>query len=423
MKKSILFLIIIVIMSCSKSTEDESLNTAATISTITPLKGERNTLVTINGSDFGTDSKSIQVLFNGKTANIKSITPNNITVSVPSGAFTGVIKIIKSNKETTGPTFEYIPSYDNVSTVAKNIFPLDKFRWLPDLVMDLNRSFYVTDYNSFQIKKIDKTGVVTDFVGKFNDEDYVDGVASIAKFGMIGGMTIDSKGNLYVVDHRRMDSANSYRIRKITPEGNVSTFSDPNSHPQLSRIAIDHQDNLYATDGGRIYKITPNGTCIILAGNGECGFADGNGIKASFCDILGLTIDSQGNLFVIDRINKVLRKITQNGEVSTLNVTMLINNKSTPYKEFGDAEHLCIDKNNNLYVTIVSPINGIVRITPDGNASFLIGGDYGKGGYLDGTVDKALIAGPTGIIMDNEENIFFYDVGNDCLRKITKEHQ
>lgn len=424
MKKTILFLIIIVIISCTKSTEDESLNTAATISTITPLKGERNTLVTISGSDFGTDSKTIQVLFNGKTANIKSITPNNITVTVPSGAFTGVIKIIKSNKETTGPIFEYIPSYDNVSTVVKNIFPLSIYPSLSNLVMDSNRNLYVADYRGCQIKKIDKTGVMTDFIGKYSDEGYVDGASTIAKLGKIDGITIDSKGNLYVVDHRSMDYINSYRIRKITPEGNVSTFSNPNSHPPLSSITIDHQDNLYATSGGQIFKITPDGTCNILAGNGECGFVDGNGTSARFCGILDLTIDSQGNLYVIDRANEVLRKITQNGEVSTLNVTMLIDNKVTPYKEFKNAEHLYIDKNNILYVSLVYDKNTIVRITPDGNASFLVGGwGYKSVGYLDGTVDKALISGPTDIIMDNEENIYFLDRENDCIRKITKEFQ
>lgn len=423
MKKSILFLIIILTMSCSKSTEDESLNTAATISTITPLKGERNTLVTISGSDFGTDSKSIQVLFNGKTAVIKSITSNTITVIVPSGAYTGVIKIIKSNKETTGPIFEYTPSYDNVSTVAKKLFPLSTYPSLSGLVMDSNGSFYVTDFFSCQIKKIDKTGIVTDFAGKTNDEGYVDGVAAEAKLGKIEGITIDSKGNLYVIDSRSRDYINSYRIRKITPEGNVSTFSNPNSHPQLSSIAIDRQDNLYATGNGRIYKITSDGICNVLAGNGECGFADGNGISASFCDISNLNIDSQGNLFVIDRINKVLRKITQNGEVSTLNVTMLIDNKTTPYKEFGSAKHLYIDKNNALYVTFAYNKNSIVRITPDGNASLLVDWKNTSFGYLDGTIDKALFSGPTGITMDNNENLYFLDQGNDCIRKITKEHQ
>jgi len=164
MKKTILFLIIILTISCSKSKEDESLITAAAISSVAPLEGERNTLVTINGSDFGTDPKSIQVFFNGKEAKITSYTTNKITVIVPSGALTGAVKIIKSGKETSGPIFKYIPTYDNVSTIAKNVFPLSTSFYSGLLVMDSNSNLYVTDSQGCQIRKIDKSGVLPVFI-------------------------------------------------------------------------------------------------------------------------------------------------------------------------------------------------------------------------------------------------------------------
>lgn len=48
---------------------------------------------------------------------------------------------------------------------------------------------------------------------------YLDGSALYAKFSSPSGMVMDSSGNMYICD------SNNNRIRKITPDGIVSTFA------------------------------------------------------------------------------------------------------------------------------------------------------------------------------------------------------
>jgi len=155
-----------------------------------------------------------------------------------------------------------------------------------------------------------------------------DGQGSAARFKFPAGIAIDATGNLYVAEE------NNHRIRKITPKGEVSTFagSGPTglgnggfadgqgSSSQFrlpSGIAIDAAGNLYVADYNRIRKVTPKGEVSTLAG-GKQGFADGQGSAAQFNSPFGIAIDKAHNLYVADTFNHSIRKVTTEGEVSTL---------------------------------------------------------------------------------------------------------
>ncbi len=87
--------------------------------------------------------------------------------------------------------------------------------------------------------------------------------------------------------------------------GTGATFWQPHG------ISIDSAGNLYVTDSGLIRKITPNGVVTTLAGRAGVGNVDGTGATAKFNLLNGITVDSAGNLYVVDRNNNTIRKIQQ----------------------------------------------------------------------------------------------------------------
>jgi sugar lactone lactonase YvrE len=165
---------------------------------------------------------------------------------------------------------------------------------------------------------------VTTFAGSGSYGD-TDGTGAAASFRFPHGVAIDAVGNVYVADR------NNYKIRKITPMGEVSTLAGSGSLGNAdglgtaasfnypTGIAIDATGNLYVADSEnhKIRKITPAGVVSTLAGSGLPGNTNGTGTSASFKAPLGVTVDAAGNVYVADSQNHKIRKITPAGVVST----------------------------------------------------------------------------------------------------------
>jgi sugar lactone lactonase YvrE len=140
------------------------------------------------------------------------------------------------------------------------------------------------------------------------------------------GIALAADGTLYVAD-----AGESNRIRKLSPDGNVTTlaggsegFAD-GAGPSAafntpSALALGPDGNLYIADTGnnRIRKITPDGTVSTVAGNGGAGYVDGPAATAQFNGPIGLAVSSAGDIYVADTYNDVIRMITTAGEVTTI---------------------------------------------------------------------------------------------------------
>lgn len=212
-----------------------------------------------------------------------------------------------------------------VSTYAGNMFEggyIDgsatdaRFWYVTDLGIDKNGNLYVCDEGSLRIRKISKDGIVSTYAGN-GESGYADGPAVSAKFYTLENLCADEDGNVYVADSR------NERIRKITPGGNVSTiagsgdnsfrdaqgtladFSDP------SMIAADKLGNVYVTDNhGLVRKIYPDGNVITIAGIPEQqGYVDGALYQSKFYYPFDMDFDDEGNIYVADGYNNVIRKI------------------------------------------------------------------------------------------------------------------
>jgi len=183
-------------------------------------------------------------------------------------------------------------------------------------------------------------------------------------------------------------------------------------------VAVDASGNVYVgdRDNNRIRKITSAGVVSTLAGS-EIGFADGEGTTAKFCFPQGIAVDASGNVYVADMGNHRIRKITPAGLVSTLAGSVIgFADGIGAAAQFSQPHGLAIDASGNLYVGDWSN-HRIRKITPAGVVSTLAGS--GTDGFADGAGAVAQFNLPKGVTVDVSGNVYVADVGNNRIRKIT----
>jgi len=183
------------------------------------------------------------------------------------------------------------------------------------IVADAQGNIYIGDTFNNSIRKI-SAGQVSTLAGS-GAEGFRDGDAGVAQFRFPDGIAFDQHGNLYVADQ------GNFCIRKITPDGLVSRFAgsglsgsaDGNAGVAqfnfISDMVADNMGNLYVIDDNRIRKVTPEGVVSTIAGStAGYGYVDGDGTSARFAGLAGLAIDAQGNIYTADINNNRIRKIS-----------------------------------------------------------------------------------------------------------------
>jgi len=218
-----------------------------------------------------------------------------------------------------------IPGFTNGADTATFNSPLG-------VAVDGGGNVYVADYENDLIRKITPAGVVSMLAGT-GATGADNGTATTATFDLPEGVAVDAGGNVYVADN------GNNLIRKITPDGTVSTLAGSGSVGSANGtgtaasfnspfgIAVDATGNVYVADAGNnlIRKITPAGVVSTFAGSGKKGTGNATGAAASFNTPSGVAVDASGNVYVADENNNLIRKITNAGLVTTIAVSSHLN--------------------------------------------------------------------------------------------------
>lgn len=243
----------------------------------------------------------------------------------------------------------------------------------------------------------------------------VDGVGSAAQFQWLAGMTADGAGNLYVSD--------AGGIRRVTPAGEVTTLAGSRPAYGPGAIAIDAAGTLFLVDGP-LLRGYAGGTFATVAGAAfaprNTGSVDGIGTAALFTNPQGIAADANGNLFVADTSIHVIRKITPAGAVTTF--AGLAGNPgssdgSGSAARFNLPTGLAVNASGDVFVTDRGNAT-VRRITPAGTVTTLAG-SAGEHAYVDGQGPAARFITPQGIVADSLGNLFVTDANAPAIRKIT----
>jgi sugar lactone lactonase YvrE len=286
------------------------------------------------------------------------------------------------------------------------------------ITIDGSGNLYISDRNNEKIRKISVDGMVITIAGS-GENGFQDGPGETAKFREPGGLTFFN-GEVYVADWF------NHRIRKIDPTNNVTTFAGSSrgladgaalqaKFNVPKDVASDNAGNFYVVeqDNNAVRKISSDGIVTTLAGNGTQGFADGMGSEARFYRPRGITVDNNGNVYVADANNHSIRKITPSGNVSTLagDGTAGFADGTGTSAKFTSPKGIDVDNLNNIYVADHGN-NRIRKISPTGVVTTIAGdGSAGSSQYK--------LNNPRAIVIDAAGKFLYVaDEGNNMIRKI-----
>ncbi|MEN3363293.1 MAG: hypothetical protein V7606_567 [Burkholderiales bacterium] len=249
-----------------------------------------------------------------------------------------------------------------------------RFNSPSNIAVDAARNLYVADTGNHTVRKITPAGVVTTLAGTVATRGDADGVGASAQFNQPWGIAADAAGNVYVAD-----TGNSL-VRKITPAGAVSTLAgtrgqrgttdgDRASATLLGPrgLAIDGAGNLFITDwygppapafaetSTFVRKITQSGAVSTIAGT------MGNGpVLPTFRDTWTIATDGAGNTYVTAQNS--IRKVTAAGAVTTV----------AEGSQFESLLGVAIDTGGNIFVSDESR-HFIARVTQGGEVRIVAG--------------------------------------------------
>lgn len=184
--------------------------------------------------------------------------------------------------------------------------------------------------------------------------------------------------------------------------GSGCTFNSP------KQIAVDSSDNLYIVDRDNhaIRKVTSAGVCTTVAGTGVAGNVNGTGTAASFDTPIGVVLDpTETFLYVTDSHNSSIRKIN----LATSVVTTFVSGLSTT-----QARGLSFDPwGSNL---VIANHHSIVKITSTGSVTTLSGNADTSGDTIGG-LTSSRFSDPGGVFFSPSGNsLFIPDWGNNKIR-------
>lgn len=303
------------------------------------------------------------------------------------------------------------------------------------ITFDNNDNAYITDTYHHVIYRVEgKTKVIKVIAGTGTEGYSGDGGPAIqAMVNSPGEIVMDSKGNLIFADTR------NNVVRMITPSGYISTIAGNGTDifqgnsaiatkvalSAVGSLAIDKNDNIFLTGNYRVLKIdSRTGMISSVAGNGQVGFAGDNGpaIDAILNAVAGIGCAPNGDLYIADKFNYRLRKISASTGIITTVAGNGTNNmpgaEGVPATSTQlEPSAVSIDAEGVIYVTEAS-VNRVRKIDSNNIITDVSGKGYAE---YSGDFDLAQKAGlyyPDVVAFDSEGNIYITESMH--VRKIMK---
>ncbi|MFF3172616.1 RICIN domain-containing protein [Streptomyces sp. NPDC057900] len=303
------------------------------------------------------------------------------------------------------------------------------------IAMDRTGTLYVVDYGGHRVRRITTDGKISTIAGTGSANFGGDGGPAVkAHLKNPTGVAVDGSGNVYIAD------TENHRVRKVAADGKISTVAGTGSAAtsgdgglataaRVNRptgVAVDGDGVLYIAENSahRVRKVAADGKISTVAGNGSGTFGGDGGPAASaqLRSPYGVAVDGAGNLYIADRGNHRIRKVTADGNISTIAGTGSAkfsgDGGQAASAELNNPFTMVVDSTGALYVADYGN-HAVRKITADGEISTVAG--IGTGG-IDGDNGPAVAAqlkNPTAVAVDCVDTLYIADHNNHRVRKVS----
>jgi sugar lactone lactonase YvrE len=303
------------------------------------------------------------------------------------------------------------------------------------VVVDAAGNLYIADINNHRVRKVSVSGTITTVAGNGTPGFSGDGgPATNAGLPEPYGVAVDAAGNLYIVD------INNHRVRKVSVSGTITTVAGngtpgfsgdggPATNARLAYptgVAVDAAGNLYIADrlNSRVRKVSTSGTITTVAGDGSAGFSGDGGpaTNAQLAGPYGVAVDAAGNLYIADFQNSRVRKVSTSGTITTVagDGSFGFSGDGGPATnaQLAGPNGVAVDAAGNLYIADINN-HRVRKVSTSGTITTVAGngtpGFSGDGG----PATNARLRPPTGVAVDAAGNLYIADIFNQRVRKVS----
>ena len=303
---------------------------------------------------------------------------------------------------------------------------------------DAAGNFYIADDGNARIRKVDTNGIITTVAGNgWSGYGGDGGAATNASLQFPMGHAVDAAGNLFIADKI------NDRIRKVATNGIITTIAGngalapsagafagdggPATNASLyypEGVAVDSQGNVYIADlnNNVVRKVDTNGIITTFAGGGTNGLGDGGpAINAGLWNPAAVAVDARGNLYITDQSHYRIRKVDTNGIITTVAGdggygTYAGDGGPAIEASLDDPFGIALDAAGNLFIAD-SGDNRVRRVDTNGIITTVVGN--GNSGYSSGpgSATTASLSSPSGVAVDAFDNL--YIVVEAQVRKVS----
>jgi sugar lactone lactonase YvrE len=306
------------------------------------------------------------------------------------------------------------------------------------LAADSSGNIYFSDVDHQRVMVMSNTVVTTVAGGGAAIGD--NGPAANAQLVMPFGVATDAKGNVYSLDMARngVRKVSGGVITTVAGNGIFGGAGDygPAASAQLAAagIASDAAGNLFFAapgnyyakpNGGRVRR-TNGGNMFTAAGTGQIGY-DGDGGLANNAQLdhpMGVAVDGAGNLYIADTYNYVVRRVSaQDQSINTIAGSNTPgysgDNGAATSAQIGRPFRIAVDTAGNTYIADFD--NAVIRMVNAASGIITTIAGIGTAGYSGdgGPAANAQIDRPSALAVNAAGDLFFFDLGNSVLRKVS----
>ena len=282
--------------------------------------------------------------------------------------------------------------------------------------VDSSGTLYILDQSNFRIRKVASNGTITTLA-----ETKVGGVSPAAtdmKRGSDDSLYVSTPGRILKISATgTVGVLAGTATTGTSPDG--TSAAQANLSVRLTGLALDSAGLVYFVEDHRVRMIKADGTLATVAGSAAAGYGGDNGPAASALlnYPVGIAFDASNNLYIADYLNYRIRKVT-NGTITTVAGTGtqgVPTAGSATSSAFGTPTGITVDSAGNLLVVdsayfVVCKISGASLSLLAGSGTF---------SYSDGPALGTYLYGPVGITADSAGNIFVAEKTSHRVRKIS----